>query len=325
MKLFESFMAPRLEAFLDYRHKMGYCTESSRSHLRHFDRYLKDREADWSSFTPSFFLEMRSDLDMSPASINRVIKAARVFFKFLQRREDVEHNPLRDIPLLKENATVPFIFSPEQTDQLLEAVSKGIRRIEYYFLIDLGIYMAILLLARCGMRISEPLRLLRHNYRSDDGTLYIEKTKFKKDRLIPILKSVIREMDNYLSVRQSLLPHDTNPYLLAGHGTAPLTDSRLRFAFHQAVKDTGLEQTKRVIGNMTFNSPVPHSLRHAFAVNTLCKIRERGESPQDALHILSAYLGHRKYHYSSVYLKVANAKSRKNLLDFTLWQEWKNI
>jgi site-specific recombinase XerD len=308
MKPYKSFMAPRLEAFLDYRHTMGYSTESSRSHLRHFDRYLKDREADWSSFTPSFFLEMRSDLDMSPASINQVIKAARGFFKFLQRREDVEHNPLRDIPLLKENATVPFIFSPEQTDQLLEAVSRTIRRTEYYFLIDLGIYMAILLLARCGMRISEPLRLLRHHYRSDDGTLYIEKTKFKKKRLIPIVKAAMREMDNYLSVRKALLPHDTNPYLLAGHGTAPLTDCRVRFAFHQAVRDIGLAQNKRVLGNMTFNSPVPHSLRHA-----------------DALHILSAYLGHRKYHYSSVYLKVANAKNRKNLLDFTLWQEWKNI
>ena len=236
-------MAPKLEAFLYYRHTMGYSTKSLRSYLRIFDRYLKDRQGDWSSFTPCFFLEMRSDLDMSPTSINQVIKAARVLFRFLQRREDVEDNPLQDIPLLKENATVPFIFSPEQTDQLLEAVSKRIRRKERFFLIDLGIYMAILLLARCGMRISEPLRLLRHHYRSDDGTLYIEKTKFKKHRLIPILKAAMREMDNYLSVRKSLLPHDDNPYLLAGRKQKPLTDQQVRFAFHQAVKDIGLEQT----------------------------------------------------------------------------------
>jgi site-specific recombinase XerD len=325
MKPFESFMAPKLEAFLYYRHTMGYSTKSLRSYLRIFDRYLKDRQGDWSSFTPCFFLEMRSDLDMSPTSINQVIKAARVFFRFLQRREDVEDNPLQDIPLLKENATVPFIFSPEQTDQLLEAVSKRIRRKERFFLIDLGIYMAILLLARCGMRISEPLRLLRHHYRSDDGTLYVEKTKFKKHRLIPMQKAAMREMDNYLSARKALLPHDANPYLLAGHGQEALRDCQVRFAFHQAVKDIGLEQSKKVVGNMTFNYPIPHSLRHSFAINTLCNIKERGDSPEDALHILSAYLGHRKYHYSSVYLKVANAKTRKNLLDFTLWKEWKNI
>jgi len=325
MKPFESFMAPKLEEYLLYRQSLGYATKSSRSYLRLFDRYLKEREEDWSSFKPSFFLEMRSDLSMSPQSINQIIKAARGLFKFLQRREYVEENPLQDIPLLKENATIPFIFSPEQTDQLLEAVSKRIRRTERFFLTDLGIYMAILLLSRCAMRISEPLKLLRHHYRSDDGTLYIDKTKFKKKRLIPVPKAAMREMDNYLSVRKSLLPHDDNPYLLAGKENKPLIDYQVRFAFHQAVKDIGLEQTKKVVGNMTFIQPTPHSLRHSFAVNTLCNIKERGDSPEDALHILSAYLGHNKYHYSSVYLKVANAKSRKNLLDFTLWQEWKNI
>ena len=49
---------------------------------------------------------------------------------------------------------------------------------------DLAVYLAILLLARCGMRISEPVRLLKHHYRQSEQTLYIEKTKFKKDRLI---------------------------------------------------------------------------------------------------------------------------------------------
>ena len=318
-------MAPKLEEFLLYRQTLGYATKSTRSHLRIFDRYLKDRQADWSSFTPFFFLEMRSDLSMSPHSINQVIKAARGLFKFLQRREYVEENPLQDIPLLKENATVPFIFSPEQTDQLLQNICKRIRKSKGHFLYDFGLYVAVVLLARCGMRISEPLRLFKKHYRSDDKTIYIEKTKFKKDRLIPVPKAAITEIENYLSVRKSLLPHDDNPYLLAGRTQEPLTDQQIRYLFRKVLKDIDLDQPKRVIGNMSFIQPTPHSLRHSFAINTLCDIRERGQSPEDALHILSAYLGHKYYHYSSVYLKVANAKSRKNLLDFTLWQEWKNI
>ncbi len=88
------------------------------------------------------------------------------------------------------------------------------------------------------------------------------------------------------------------------------------------IRDINLDQPKRVIGNMNFMQPTPHSLRHAFAINTLCNIKERGDSPEDALHIHSAYLGHKKYHYSSVYLKVANTKMRNNLLDYTLWKEW---
>ncbi len=79
----------------------------------------------------------------------------------------------------------------------------------------LGIYLAILLLARCGMRIYEPLRLLRDQFRTDDNTLYIEKTKFKKDRLIPIPKAVAVEIINYLAARRTLWCPDTNAYLLA--------------------------------------------------------------------------------------------------------------
>lgn len=325
MKPFESFMALALEEFLHYRQTLGYITRSSRSHLRIFDQYLKDREAGWSSFTPSFFLEMRSDLNKSPHSVNQIIKTTRGFFKFLQRQEYVKENPLQDIPLLKENATVPFIFSPEQTDQLLKNICMKIRKSKGRFLHDLGLYVAVVFLARCGMRISEPLRLLQKHYRSDDKTIYIEKTKFKKERLIPLPKIAITEIENYLSVRKSLLPHDENPYLLAGRKQKPLTDQQVRYMFRKVLKDMGLDQPKKIIGNMNFSQPTPHSLRHSFAINTLCNIKERGDSPVNALHVLSAYLGHRKYHYSSVYLKVANAKSRKNLLDFTLWQEWKNI
>ena len=58
------------------------------------------------------------------------------------------------------------------------------------------------MLARCGMRINEPLRLCRHHYRPDEGSVYIERTKFRKDRLIPLPKAVLVELDNYLAVRK---------------------------------------------------------------------------------------------------------------------------
>ena len=62
--------------------------------------------------------------------------------------------------------------------------------------------MAMVLLARCGLRIGEPLRLKLNDYRFDDKTIYIEKTKFKKDRLIPLPQSVAVELENYLAARR---------------------------------------------------------------------------------------------------------------------------
>ena len=323
MKNFESFLAPQLNEYLRYRQSLGYSIRVSRSHLLIFDRYLRQTNADWQSLQPFYFLEMRANLEMEPRSLNRVFSSVRVFFHFLLRRECVRENPLQDIPPLRENSIIPFVFSPAQSDQLLQAVCKRVARSEKHFLMDLAIYLAVVLLARCAMRISEPLRLMRSHYRKDDGTLYLEKTKFKKQRLIPVPGAAMTEIENYLSVRQSLNPHDQNPYLLAGINQGPLKAEQLRYVFRKALKEIGLDQGRKVIGNVNFSQPTPHSLRHSFAVNTLIRIKERGESPQRALPVLAAYMGHSEYKYTSVYLRVADAQSRKNLVDFSLWQKRK--
>ena len=323
MKNFNSFLSPQLNEYLSYRQSLGYSTRVSRAYLLVFDQYLRKTNADWDSLQPFYFLEMRANLDIEPRSVNRVFSSVRVFFHFLLRREYVEENPLHDIPPLRENSIIPFVFSPEQIDQLLGVICQREGRSEKHFLIDLSLYLAVVLLARCAMRISEPLKLMRNHYRQDDGTLYIEKTKFKKQRLIPVPRAAMTEIENYLSVRQSLNPHDLNPYLLAGKNLGPLKAEQVRYVFRSALKKIGLDQSRKVIGNMNFTQPTPHSLRHSFAVNTLIKIRHRGQSPQRALPVLAAYMGHSEYKYTSVYLRVADAQSRKNLVDFSLWQKRK--
>jgi len=275
------------------------------------------------TFASLIVICIRTHLTLQASSVNHVLSVTRGFFRFLVRRGTFEKNPLLDIPPLKEEITVPFIFSPEQTDQILKAICKTMQRGQASFLKELALYMAILLMARCGMRISEPLHLLKHHYRSEEGTLYIEKTKFRKDRLIPLPKAVMQEMENYLSVRAGLRPQDQNPYLLAGKNHHPLPDQQVRFLFHDAVKENGLTQPRKKLGNIIFNPPTPHCLRHSFAVNTLKAIKERGQSPQHALPVLATYLGHATYFNTSVYLKVADASSRKSLYDFSLWQKGK--
>ena len=320
MKPFESFMAQRLDEFLVYRKNLGYGMKSFTSHLHTFDRYLKNKESKEKSLGPSFFLEMRANLKMQPSSVNRVLSTARVFFGFMVRCGYYEQNPVADVPELKENIIVPFVFSPKQTNQLLDAVCKRFHLTKGLFLTNLAIYTAILLMARCGLRISEPLRLKQHHYRRDDATIYIEKTKFNKDRLIPVPAAVMTQIDNYISVRKALMRRDQSPYLLVRTNQNPLSDAQVRRLFIKAVKDIGLDQPRRVIGNVNFSQPTPHSLRHSFAVGTLLRIKQRGQSAHNALPVLAAYMGHCEYKYTSVYLRVADALSRKQLVNFTLWQ-----
>ena len=223
---------------------------------------------------------------------------------------------MRDIPWLPEEHFIPFIFSPPQIDELLAAVCHRLRKNSKDFVQDLGSYLAILLLARCGMRIYEPLRILRHQFRTDDNTLYIEKTKFKKDRLIPIPKAVAAEITNYLAARRTLWCADTNPYLLALSKEKPFYDEFIRRRFHQAVSDIGLKCRRKTIGNTNIGAPTPHCLRHSFAVNTLKRIKAQGKSPQHALPVLAAYLGHSEYKHTAKYLKLLDAEHRHHLVNF---------
>lgn len=316
MKVYKSFLALKLEEYISYRKKLGYSDGNLRISLSYIDQYLHNKNARWDCLTPSFFLDFRASIRVSPSYINGIMTDIRGFFNYLQRIELLKENPLKDIPPLKEFHFIPFVFSQEQTEQLLLAVQKRVRKDESYFLKDLAHYVAITLLARCGMRISEPTRLLTTHYKPDDATIYIEKTKFKKDRLIPIPRLVAAEIDNYLALRRSLLGKDKNPYLLAtGHETS-LSRGQLYQLFRQVIKDMGLDRAKKTCANTTFGRPTPHSLRHSFAINTLNRVKEKGKSPQHALPFLAVYMGHCNYKNTAVYLKVEHAKQCLDLYIF---------
>ncbi len=321
MKPFNSFLAAQLTDYVAYRKSLGYSTKPLDSHLQTFDQYCAKRKKEPVELPPSFFFEMRADLNMESRSVNRVLSSVRMFFGFLVRCGHYEVNPVKDIPVLPENEIIPFIFSEKQVNQLLLAVGKTIRKNSKYFITDMSVYMAVLLLSRCGMRISEPLRLLRHHYRASERSLYIEKTKFKKDRLIPIPKAVNTQIKNYLNARSNVLDDHHNPYLLAGSRYGGINPDRIRRVVHQAVKTIGIDQPRRVIGRTNFSAPTAHSLRHAFAVNTLLQIKARQGSPQNALPVLAAYMGHRLYKHTVKYLKMIDAGQRQGLLEFVRTQK----
>ncbi len=318
MKPFKSFLAPELEKFISWRGNLGLKTVNSRSYLRYFDRYVLETKAGWNDFTPGFFLQLQSNVPGQNRSVNLHISAVYGFFKYLVRKELVPENPLQDIPPRPENRFIPFIFSQQEVDRLLLKAEQWIRKqgnknkCKKYFFRDYTVVTAFTLLARCGLRISEPLALAADAFRPDDGTIYIHKTKFYKDRLLPLPSAMAADMQNYLAVRNCFL-REENPYLFPGIPGKGLTPGYIYPLFYQVVRDIGISREKKIIGTTTFGAPTVHSLRHSFAVNTL----KQADNPQNALPVLSAYMGHRKYAYTAVYLKMIDADQRNNLVDFS--------
>jgi len=321
MKRFKSFLAEPMEDFIEYRLQLGYSANMMFYSLQLFDRHMVEKNATWASFDPLFFIRFRADLNHETRSINMSFRMIKMFFKFLIRRGLIQENPLIEIAELPENQIVPFIFSPEETDLLLNALIKQIRTTEAFYLADFSAYIAFLLMARCGLRISETRNLLKTNYKPEERTIYIEKTKFKKDRLIPIPKTVACEMNNLLNVRRLFLYEDDNPLLLANKNQTGFSWMSLYRRFKRAIKHIHFDQPRKVIGSTNFCAPTHHSLRHSFAVNTLKRIKQQGKSPQNALPVLAAYMGHSEYKYTTKYLKVLDAEHRRQMLDFSMSNE----
>jgi integrase/recombinase XerD len=320
MSQFESFMAQQFEHYICYRRNRGCSITLLHAQLKKFDCYLVQGSIEPAQLQPALFLHWRSTLTWEPHSTNNLLCTLRKFFDYLIRKGAFRENPLSDIPAQPLRQYLPFVFSEQQTDQLLNAVCSRIKKTEYCYIKDYGVYIAIMLMARCGLRISEPLRLFISHYRPVENTLYIEKTKFKKDRLIPIPQAVATEIDNYLQLRKTLYGDDCSPYLLAGSQKG-LSQDQVRRSFHLCVKELDMSTAKTIVANTTFGSPTPHSLRHSFAVNTLLRIKQQGKSPQNALPVLSAYMGHCKYEYTIKYLKVIDADRRQALVSFVMSRE----
>jgi len=104
--------APQMDEYLTYRETLGYEMKTYRSHLRIFDRYLKEQQKCRELLEPSFFLEMRANLKMEPSSINTAISAARTFFQFLLRRGYYKTTPL-EISHISRNIPSCLLFLPQ--------------------------------------------------------------------------------------------------------------------------------------------------------------------------------------------------------------------
>ena len=317
MKRFNSFLAEQMEDFIEYRLQLGYSVGAMVHHLKIFDRYVVEKNTTWASFNPLFFLEFRASLHYENRSKNMGCRMVKMFFNFLVRKDLIQENPLLEIAQLPKNQIVPFIFSPEETDLLINGVIKLMRRTEQSYLGDFSAYISFLLMARCGLRISETLNLLKTNYMPEERTIYIEKTKFKKDRLIPIPKAVAAEINNLLNLRR-LFDKEDNPLLLVKSDQTKIVKSYMGLKFKEAIKYINLEQPRKIIGTTNFCGPSPHSLCHSFAVNTLKRIKLQGKSPQNALPVLATYMGHSEYRYTTKYLKVLDAEHRRQMFDFSM-------
>ena len=193
---------------------------------------------------------------------------------------------------------VPYIYSWEELQRLLRA-SGCYQRIANT-MEPVTARTILLMLYGAGLRISEALVLDGEDVNLGDGVLRIRRTKFFKERLVPIGPGLVKALVEYAE-RPNRPPgkrQDTLPFLASRRG------ARLCLATVQGAFERIRQEAKVARHDGGRFQPRLHDLRHTFAVNCLTEWYRAGADVQKFLPYLSTYLGHKHLSGTMIYLSM---------------------
>lgn len=294
MTTFATTVAASIESYIALQHSLGYEFRKQAASLYAFLRYVRATHARGPlSQALSLDFVMASDLTPNGKAIRYAVirRFAEYHAAFDPRTEPLDGRALprsRAIP-------PPRILSEEELRSLMTASQR----------ISIGqplrgrtLATVIGLLASTGLRSGEALRLDHSDVDLTNGILQIRKTKFRKDRLVPVHASTVTALQNYVYHRDLTFPTPKTPaFFISARGTR-LSKSGLYYAFGQACALAGL--------NAHAAKPLrPHDLRHRFAVTRLAEWHRQKVDVQSMLPLMATYLGHARYSDTAYYVSAA--------------------
>lgn len=173
----------------------------------------------------------------------------------------------------------PHIYSRDELASLLQAAS----RLAPIWPLRPQVFMTLFgVLASTGLRVSEALAL-RFGDVTSDG-LVIRKTKFNKNRLVPLHPTAASALDRYLDLRRRT--NTMTDYVFISPKGDRLPYSTVCNSFLRLVRQIGIRSGPGTPG------PRIHDLRHTAAVRALEACPQAGSLVGWHIRALSTYLGH---------------------------------
>ena len=155
------------------------------------------------------------------------------------------------------------------------------------------------LIAVCGLRPGEALRLDRRDVDRTEGLLRIVGTKFGKHRDVPLQASTMEALDRYGRLRDRCWPVPRSvSFFVSRTGTRPGIGT-VDATFRELLRRAGITSPSHR------RPPRLHDLRHAFSVKTLIGWYAAGLDVDARMALLSTYLGHSNPSHTYWYLSAS--------------------
>jgi integrase/recombinase XerC len=218
-----------------------------------FDFVMKEYQtSDLAEISPSIirtWLAFLKENKYTSKSINRKISSLKAFFKYQLKLKRVAVSPMTTISSLKVNKRLPSFVAEKDISALLN---------HDFFPNDFdGKTKSLVLeiLYQCGLRRNELIRLKENDVDSGSCTIKVL-GKGNKERIIPVNKSLIASVEEYILEKRREFPELSSEILLVNKKAKPLDP---KFVYN-LVKDS----LARV---STVDRKSPHVLRHSFATH----------------------------------------------------------
>jgi integrase/recombinase XerD len=233
-------------------------------------------------------LKLLAQSGLSPRSIARTISSLRGFYKFLLRDGFIKEDPLAHISAPQMDKHLPRFLTEDEIGRLLNAPDVST--------IDGVRDRAMLeLLYATGLRVSELTGLASADINLERGLLSC-RGKGSKQRFIPIGKSALSWLDEYLRVRPMLTEGRPLKALFVRNDGAQLTRHYFWGILRRYTDKLGLDNVS------------PHTLRHSFATHLM----QHGADSRS----VQALLGHSDLATTQIYTHLSKEHLRQTYDDF---------
>lgn len=188
---------------------------------------------------------------VSNRSVNRKISALKSYYKFLLKIKQIEENPLAKHKALKTATKIQVPFSEKEIETVIKLLedAEGFEALRNKLIVEL--------FYTTGMRRAELINLTISSISVSQKSVKVL-GKRSKERIIPLLPSILQTYKRYLKLRAELdIIIDKKVLLLTSKGAAVY--ETLIYRVITSYFSLASEKIKRS----------PHILRHSFATHLL--------------------------------------------------------